>query len=253
MIFKPLFLALSTYSKIPVPQFEWTDHNLRYALCFFPVVGVICGGLYFGWAALSGALSLSGVLFACGAVCLPLLLTGGIHMDGYMDTVDALSSHAVRERKLEILKDPHTGAFAVMFCGVYLLAQFGLLFELYVRDAALAVCPVFVLSRGLSAALAVGLKPARGDGMLHTYTKSAGKGACLASSAVAAALAAGGLFLLAGAWPCLCAVVFCGLAAAGYAGLVKRQFGGVTGDTAGFFLQLCELVGMLGLLVGRLI
>jgi adenosylcobinamide-GDP ribazoletransferase len=252
-LIKPLFIALSTYSKIPVPQFDWTERNLRYSLCFLPVVGAICGGLLYGWIWLCGALSLSGVLFACVAVCLPLLLTGGIHMDGYMDTVDALSSHAERARKLEILKDPHTGAFAVLFCGVYLLVQTGLLYELYRADAAVAVCPVYVLSRALSAALAVGLKNARHDGMLHAYTKNVEKGVCLACSSAVAALAGGALLFLAGLWPGLCAAALCALWAADYARLTKRQFGGVTGDTAGFFLQLCELLGMLGLLIGGLI
>lgn len=250
MWIESLCIALSTYSKLPMPQVRWTDRNLRCSLCFFPLVGVILGGLFYGWLALCRALPLSGVLFACGAVCLPLLVTGGIHMDGYMDTVDALSSHAARERKLEILKDPHTGAFAVMFCGAYLLAQFGLLFELFARGAAAAVCPVFVLSRALSAALAVGLKPARQDGMLRAYTKNVGTRVCIASSAVTAALALGGVFLLAGVWCGVCVLLLCLLTAGGYVRLALRGFGGVTGDTAGFFLQMCELLCLLGLLAG---
>lgn len=60
---------------------------MSYAICFFPAVGVLCGGLTLGWYALSSLLDLSSVLFAAVAACLPLLVTGGIHMDGYMDTV----------------------------------------------------------------------------------------------------------------------------------------------------------------------
>lgn len=69
-------------------------------------------------------------LFASIAVCIPLLVTGGIHMDGYMDTVDALSSHQSVEKKLEILKDPNAGAFAVIYCGIYLLLSLGLFYQL---------------------------------------------------------------------------------------------------------------------------
>ena len=55
------------------------------------------------------------------AAALPLLVTGGIHADGFCDTVDALSSHAEREKMLEILKDSHCGAFAVIFFGLWLV------------------------------------------------------------------------------------------------------------------------------------
>lgn len=44
---------------------------------------------------------------------MPLLVTGGIHIDGFSDTMDALSSHAERQKKLEIMDDPHIGAFGV--------------------------------------------------------------------------------------------------------------------------------------------
>ena len=52
--------------------------------------------------------------FAFVGLAIILLVTGGIHMDGYMDTMDALHSYGSREKKLEILKDSHIGAFAVI-------------------------------------------------------------------------------------------------------------------------------------------
>ena len=55
------------------------------------------------------------------AALLPLLVTGGIHLDGFLDVADARSSHQSRARKLEILKDSHVGAFAVIAMGCYLL------------------------------------------------------------------------------------------------------------------------------------
>ena len=164
MLFKSLLVALSTYSICPVPQFEWNERNMRYAICFFPAVGLFCGGALYGWYRLSAALEFSGVLFAVVAVCLPLLLTGGIHMDGFMDTADALSSHQSRERKLEILKDSHCGAFAVLYCIVYLLLSFGLFHEAYPAGAIAALCPTYVLSRALSGLCAVNLPNARGSG-----------------------------------------------------------------------------------------
>ena len=91
MLFRSLWIALSTYSILPVPQVEWTKRSMEYAICFFPVVGMLCGGGLALWNWVCGAAEIGGVLFAAVSACLPVLLTGGIHMDGYMDTVDALS------------------------------------------------------------------------------------------------------------------------------------------------------------------
>ncbi len=249
MLFKSLLVALSTYSICPVPQFEWNERNMRYAICFFPAVGLFCGGALYGWYRLSAALEFSGVLFAVVAVCLPLLLTGGIHMDGFMDTADALSSHQSRERKLEILKDSHCGAFAVLYCIVYLLLSFGLFHEAYPAGAIAALCPTYVLSRALSGLCAVNLPNARGSGMLCAYTKGIRRtGASIALAVTALAAGAGSILL---SVPAGFGAVIGALAALlWYVLVTRRQFGGVTGDTSGYFLQICELLSLLGLWIG---
>ena len=38
-------IALSMYSKIPVPQVEWTKERMKYAMCFFPLIGLITGAV----------------------------------------------------------------------------------------------------------------------------------------------------------------------------------------------------------------
>ena len=86
---------------------------MRYAMCFFPVIGAVIGGLLSLWICLTG--DSTGSLFrASVAVLIPLIVTGGIHLDGLLDTADALSSYKTMEEKLEILKDSHTGAFAII-------------------------------------------------------------------------------------------------------------------------------------------
>ena len=58
-------------------------------------------------------------------VIVPVVITGGIHVDGLLDTSDALSSWRDREKRLEILKDSHAGAFAVITACVYFMAFYG--------------------------------------------------------------------------------------------------------------------------------
>lgn len=248
-LFESLLVAISTYSAIPVPQFEWNDRNMKYAICFFPAVGILCGAALWGWFALAELLEISGFFFAVTATCLPLLITGGIHMDGYMDTADALASHQSRERKLEIMKDPNCGAFAVIYCGIYLLAHAGLMHELFTANCILVICPTFVLSRALSALCAVNMPNARKAGMLCAYTKYAERRvatAALTAILVISAVISILLSPMVGGF----SVLFAALAVLLYHSLAMKQFGGVTGDTSGFFLQICELACMAGAWIG---
>jgi len=252
MLVKSFFVALATYSAIPVPQFDWTERHMKYAICFFPAVGLFCGAGLWLWYALCCRLGVSSVLFAAVAAVLPLLVTGGIHMDGFMDTVDALSSHQSRERKLEIMKDSRCGAFAALYCGAYLLLAFGFYHELYAAGAVLVLAPSYVLSRALSALCAVTMPSAREGGMLRAYTKDAAKKTAAAVSAAAAVLAGAGMAAISLA-PALAAMGCALVAMLVYRRLAMQQFGGVTGDTAGFFLQLCELSVLLGAWMGGLV
>ncbi len=63
--------------------------------------------------------------------CIPILVTGGIHLDGLLDTVDAKSSYGDRKKKLAILADPHVGAFAIIGGSVYLLLYAACLIQLF--------------------------------------------------------------------------------------------------------------------------
>ncbi len=115
-VIRSLCIAFSTYSRIPVPQVAWTDENRKYSMCFFPLIGAVIGLLLWGWLALCDALGFGALLRGAVGALLPILVTGGIHMDGFMDTSDALASWQSPEKRLEILKDSHVGAFAVLGC-----------------------------------------------------------------------------------------------------------------------------------------
>ena len=131
-----LAIAISMYSRIPVPTVDWNEKNMKYAMCFFPVVGVITGLLQAGAGYLILEYTSFGKLFFAAVMTLiPVLVTGGIHLDGYADTIDALSSYGDREKKLQILKDPHTGAFAVIGLCVYFVAVLALWSEGRIVDA----------------------------------------------------------------------------------------------------------------------
>lgn len=241
-----MLIAFTTYSRLPMRQVEWSEENRRYALCFLPLVGVVVGGVTALWLTLAQRLS----PFARGAVAaaLPLWLTGSIHMDGFLDTSDALASWQPPEKRLEILKDSCVGAGAVMACGVYLLLFAAVLGEANAADApALALC--FVVSRTMSAWTSVALKNARPGGMLDGFSRAAQKKAVERTCAVILALCTVCWLLLLG-WKALLPLLAAGLCAAYYRRMTYRNFGGVTGDLTGWLTQVSELCMLAAITMG---
>ena len=143
-------IAFSMYSKIPMPQAEWSEENRKYVICFFPLVGAVAGALCYAWYRLCGGINAGAFFYTAGMAAIPLFLTGGIHVDGFMDTMDALHSYRDREEKLRILKDSHIGAFAVICLLGYYLTYLGGISELKSDRAVLCFCLGFLLSRTLS-------------------------------------------------------------------------------------------------------
>ena len=164
-----------------------------------------------------------------------------------MDTTDALSSYGDREKKLSILKDPHTGAFAILGMGCYLLWSVAVYSEVKIEMLPSLSC-IFVLSRALSGFSVVTFPAAKDSGLLRTFQDKAQKknvrivmllwaAAALLSliwldgkTGGMAALCAGGTFLY-------------------YGWMSKKKFGGITGDLAGYFLSLCEVCMATGIVL----
>ena len=119
-VLQTIAVAFAMFSAVPVPQFDWNEKNMRYSLCAFPLVGVLCGVLW----CVCASLPLPAMVRAAGFCLIPVWVTGGIHLDGYADTCDALCSYGDTQKKLDILKDPHCGAFAVIrLCSYFVLLR----------------------------------------------------------------------------------------------------------------------------------
>lgn len=237
-----MLIAFSMYSKIPVPSVNWESENMKYAVAWLPAVGGVIGALIGGWCILAQKLAVTPVLFGAVAAFFPLAVSGGFHLDGFCDTVDALSSHQTKEKKLEILKDPHTGAFAVMGCVVYLLLTFALWTELGpTSPAAPLLCGGFVLSRSLSGLSVVTFRGAKKSGLLALFSAAADKRTVRLLLMLWTAAVFAVWFWLSPLFACAF-LVAAGGAFVYYRVMSYRQFGGITGDLAGFFIQICELI-----------
>lgn len=234
-------MALSMYSRLPVPHVAWEGENMAYALCFLPVVGAFIALFSLGWLIFARILGFGAVLTAAVLTLLPLATSGLIHMDGFLDTMDALGSRAPRARMLEIMRDPHVGASALLAGAAYLLFSFALWTEADTSTPALfALLLAPMLSRALSALAALTFQSARGDGLLASFRGAADARVVRVVSVlwiIALAFAMLWRAPLAGG-----AVLFAALLSfVLYRFLSYRRFGGTTGDVAGWFVQICEL------------
>ena len=170
-------------------------------------------------------------------------------MDGYCDTIDALASWQEKERRLEILKDPHVGAFALICFGMYFLVSFALLYELFLRGYDTGIGFLYVLSRCFASWSAMTMPNARKDGMLAAFTKKADRRAAGAILALLTALGAAGWIWFTFPYG-LVGLRFVCRSCFWYHGMAEKCFGGVTGDTTGYYLQTIELTLVAGLLLG---
>ena len=247
--FQTIAVAFAMFSAVPVPQFEWNEKNMRCVLCAFPLVGVVCGLCWLILAFLPLPVFLRGTLF-----CLvPVAVTGGIHLDGYADTCDALASRGDAAKKQEILKDPHCGAFAVIRLCTWFALYLALCVTMTPSTRAVICAGLgFVLSRALSGWAIASLPLAKNTGLAHTFATAADRRTvrcCLAFLAAGLAIAQ----IAVGGATGLTMAVAAMLALWRYAHVAKTQFGGVSGDLAGWFLQKCELWQLAALVLCQLL
>lgn len=239
-IINSFIIAFSMYSKVPMPKASWEEENMRYVMCFFPLIGVVLGAVIFGWDYVGRYLPISRMFHTVIMVLIPIVITGGIHMDGFLDTTDALKSYGTVEKKLEILNDPHTGAFAIMACIGYYLLSFGIWYDMKSSNMLLLVIS-FILSRAFSGLAVVTFPLAKNSGLVATFSNQAKKR--ITRITMLGYLVACAVFMLyLNLYLGLLCFVSALLVFIYCRHMASKEFGGITGDVAGYFLQICELV-----------
>ncbi len=237
-----IIIAFSFFTVIPMPLIDWTPQRMKYVPLWLPLVGVVVGAVGWGLFLLLRWAGLSTLLSATVMALYSLAMTGGVHTDGLMDTADAYFSRRDTERKLEIMKDSRVGAFAVMTLAAVLLLKAGLYGQAAESARFQPVVLLFipVLSRSFQASMIYLFPYAKGEGLAAMYGRNPDRRYLIvfaACSAVVSAL----LALLAGprtlVVPGACALYY-----GFYYFSCKKQFGGITGDVLGAFLELSELL-----------
>lgn len=233
--FHAFAMCQSMFCAIPFPGNIWDEKARDKMLLFLPVVGLEIGLLWVVFAWLCNVLNLPILVKGLILSVYPYLVNGFIHLDGYMDVMDAVKSYRSLERRREILKDSRVGAFAVIGIVLLLLAQFT--FFASAPDGANYRILLFVpaVSRCCSALAVTALKPM--DTSQYADQKKPKSHIVVLLCMAAAFLGAG--FLLCGRY----GVVLLGCLA-GYGLSLRKAYKsleGMNGDISGYALTIGEL------------
>ena len=243
-ILKSMAITFAMYSKLPVRSFNWEKENMKYCLLFLPMVGLVEGIFLIIFSIFFYKLKVNHILVAAFLTVLPILYTGGIHMDGFLDTMDALGSNQDRQKKLAILKDSNSGAFAITGGLVYILLYFAAMLSLNNITKIYILAISYILIRAYSALSLIVFKNARGSGLAFAFSDNSLIYTNRVVLLIFIVISSVAMIIVNVNYGLLC-VIATYLVFLYYRVKSFEEFGGITGDLAGYFLQLAELVVVL--------
>jgi len=232
------FIAVQLLTIIPITHtFTATDKQLGYSSLFYPIIGLLLGGLLATSASLLSTLPIQ--ISAALILILWVLLTGGLHLDGLADCADAwVGGLGNKKRSLEIMKDPASGPIAVAILVLLLLLKWSIICTILQQQSFYIILLTPMLGR-LAILLLMQSTP---------YISSTGMAEKLIRNLPFKAIKIVSLFCL------LTAIYYLGFLAISFMFLIllaiayqaKKRLGGVTGDVYGAAVELVEVSVLLG-------
>ena len=227
-------MCQSMFCSIPAPQ-VWDEKAKDKMLLFLPIVGMEIGAIWALLAWVCRLLNLPALVTGLILCAYPFLITGFIHLDGYMDVTDAVKSWRDLDRRRQILKDSHVGSFAVIGIVLLMIAQFAFFASAPTDANFLILIFIPAVSRCCSSLAVTGLTPMSTS--QYADQKKPKSHMVVLSVMLCVFLVAG--FLLCGKY--VFSLVGC---LAGYGFALHRAYKsleGMNGDISGYCLAIGEL------------
>ena len=233
-------MASTMFCAIPMPFHKWDDASRPLMTVCLPFVGLEIGLI---WAAVAYLMRLihAPIFIAAALLCiLPYVLSGYMHLDGFMDVTDAVKSYRDLEERRRILKDSHSGAFALIACVILMLLGFAVFASAKPESDFHALIFIPVLSRCCSA-IAVTVLPPMGTSQFSGKYREGIRRSHVVFLVALLLATLGGAFLLCGKYGFVGPAVL-----VGYLIALRRAYKsleGMNGDIAGYSLTIGELCG----------
>lgn len=238
-MFNSFFLALQFLTRIPVSfRISASDQELGRSVLYYPLIGLLIGLLLLLTAGVVATQSLS--LQATILLCVWVLLTGGLHLDGLADCADAWAGgFGDNDKTLRILKDPSAGPVAVVILVLTLLLKWSTLQSFNDQQLSMALLAAPLLGRTAILVLMFSTPYIRRNGLAEGLLAHL---PIAASKIISLGIALASIFLL-GWFP----VILSGGLLLWIRQMALRRLGGMTGDVYGATVELVELSVMLGI------
>ncbi len=229
---------MSFFTRIPMPRVEWEEQTYKKGVIFLPFIGLLLGAILYGMSlllAFQPRLPKGIILYF-----LYIALTGGMHMDGVADSVDALFSAREKEEQWRILKDPAVGPFGVV--GLILIS----LFYVYLFDEhKIAILMMPLVGRVIAMCVSYRQESYNPDGLGRMFFDAVK----LPHLIIGLALVAGLSIWLLGIRS-LAAFGIALLVSLSVIDTIKKRWGGLSGDAIGLIFELSTIIYGLSLLLG---
>lgn len=232
----PFWIALQFLTVLPIElkTIPTAQQNGR-AILFYPLVGLVIGGILFIFTCLLAKLPI--VLLASIILTLWIWLNGGLHLDGLADTADAwVGGFGDKQRTLQIMKDPSCGPIGVLGLVIICLLKFVLIYVLIEQHQTLFLILVPMVGRVVPSILFLTTSYVREKGLGRSLTDHLPKFASL--------IITGFVLLLPLYWELQGLIAIIGfLSSLVYLRhLFIKRIGGITGDTVGAAIEISETV-----------
>ena len=239
IFYKAINMTLSMFTVIPLPKYEWDDRAAKHIMKLYPFIGLIIGALWYLSFFVLSKLNVPIMLMAALILTVPYILTGFLHLDGFMDVSDALLSRRDKETKLRILKDS-----TVISVVLLLLVEFAGMFTVLNKNLDMRIL-IFIpiASRAINGYFIVSQEMLGQSSLAKFFKEGTGKVDEIILLGIYVLVALITFFTLGINY--LIAILAMGLISFILLLKVKKELGGINGDVAGYILVLMEFTGIL--------
>lgn len=247
-LYNALNMAISMFTIIPLPKYEWDEKSAKHIMKLYPLIGLIIGGLWYLTFIVLSKLQVSYMLFSAILLGIPFILSGFLHLDGFMDVCDALLSRRPKEDKLRILKDSRVGAFAVISLVLLFIVEFSAINTVLLKDesplflilipiASRSISGYFLLTKNLISESYLGK-------LFKAGTGSVDKVILIGIYLITIIFA----YFISGISGIIVPISM-GLLSMLLISNTQKELGGINGDVAGYILVLSEFIGLIALAI----
>ncbi|HIZ90447.1 MAG TPA: adenosylcobinamide-GDP ribazoletransferase [Candidatus Mucispirillum faecigallinarum] len=245
-VIKSFLICLSMYTTIPVPQISWDNKNMKYIFFMLPLIGIMLGLIEYLIYIFAVYFNISSILYAALSTAALILFTGGIHLDGYADTMDAVFCHGDIEKRRQVLSDAHTGAFAVIYTILYIILLFAGFENMFNKNLPVFIfILIFMISRLFVLYLIAFIPSSQNKGLLYIFSSKENKKLLLIYTFAVTFVLFFLTYILINYKFVIILLLILVIISIILIKYFKKVFGGISGDLAGFSICIYEISALL--------